>query len=141
MRDSGISAPRDDRVDSTIGPGTEIKGNLLVKGSIRIDGKTEGTVSADGNVIVGKKGDLHANIKASNIIVSGRITGDIKANTRVELQAGGQVFGNIDTPSLIVSEGVIFEGNCRMGKQKGPPPEKSEERKSPIIPPEDKKSS
>ena len=46
--------------------------------------------------------------------VYGKLNGDVFANGKLEIQATGQLFGNISSSVFVISEGAIFEGNCKM---------------------------
>ncbi|HDQ25500.1 MAG TPA: polymer-forming cytoskeletal protein [bacterium] len=101
-------------MDTLVGLGGEFKGDLNVKGTVRIDGKIEGNISASDSVIIGEnavvKGDLHA----KNIIIGGKVTGDVIAASKLEILNTGELYGDIRTPRLVINEGVIFEGTCEM---------------------------
>ena len=102
------------RVDSIIGSQAEVKGDIKSKDTIRIDGKIEGNISVDGDVVLGRESVINGDIAAKNIIIGGKITGNILAGEKVEVIDGGQVMGNIKSPSVTIAEGGIFEGHCEM---------------------------
>ena len=105
--------PRD--VQANLGQGSRVEGKLSFEGSVRIDGQIEGEISAKDTVIIGEAAIVNAQIQANTVIVHGRVQGDITARKRVELRAPARLVGNLATPSLVIHEGVVFEGNCKMG--------------------------
>ncbi|MBN1595696.1 polymer-forming cytoskeletal protein [candidate division FCPU426 bacterium] len=108
-------------VDTILGAGSDFKGQINAKGSIRIDGRIEGNVSSEEGVIIGEKGVIKGNITAKAVVVSGKVTGNVHAAKRLEIMPTGQLQGDIHTPRLAIAEGVIFKGNCDMGFEKYEP--------------------
>jgi cytoskeletal protein CcmA (bactofilin family) len=107
----------DARMETVLGPETHFQGTIRSKGSIRVDGRVEGGVSAEG-VVVGETGQVQGDITAKNIVIGGKVTGNIIAAGAMELQAKSQVFGDIRTSQLSIAEGAVFEGNCVMTTDK-----------------------
>lgn len=97
-----------------LGKGSRVTGKLVFEGTVRIEGKVEGEISAQDTLTIGETADVNAQINGGTVIVHGRVQGDIGARKRLEIRAPGKVFGNIATPSLVIHEGVIFEGQCSM---------------------------
>lgn len=111
-----------DRTNSVIGPGTELKGTLKDTGSIRVDGKFEGKIETEGNVIVGEDAVVKADIKAAAAIISGKVTGDISCEGRVEICSTGSLEGKVRASDLTIAEGAFFNGECRMSSSVYEPP-------------------
>lgn len=107
----------DARLETVLGPETHFQGTIRSKGSIRVDGRVEGGVSAEG-VVVGETGQVQGDITAKNIVIGGKVTGNIIAANAMELQTHSQVFGDIRTSQLSIAEGAVFEGNCVMTTDK-----------------------
>jgi len=101
-------------VDTILGVGADIKGQLTIKGTIRVDGKIEGSITSEEGVIIGEKGVVKGNINAKTILISGKVTGNVASTKRLEITPTGQLQGDIRTPRLAMAEGVIFKGNCDM---------------------------
>ncbi|MGZ8439570.1 MAG: bactofilin family protein, partial [Candidatus Deferrimicrobiaceae bacterium] len=103
-----------------IGPDSTVKGEMVVRGTVRIDGNLEGDIRADW-VIVGETGRIRGNVKARAIVVGGRVDGNIEGSEIVELKDKAQVVGEICTAKLSISEGALFEGQSSMKKRKEAP--------------------
>ncbi len=99
-------------IDSFLGKDARFDGNLTFRGTVRIDGHFKGDISASGNLIVGEKGKIEADIRASSVISNGEIHGSIVADQSLEIRAPGKVYGDIQAPTVVIQEGVLFEGNC-----------------------------
>ncbi len=111
---------------SIIGEGTEFKGTLKDKGSVRIDGNFEGEIEVEGDVIIGKDALIKANIRAKSIDISGKVIGNIDCQEKVELFPTGSLEGKVKASDLTIAEGAFFNGECRMTPLK----ERSEEESS-----------
>jgi cytoskeletal protein CcmA (bactofilin family) len=105
-----------DEIKAFIGEGTTFKGVLMYEGTIRIDGRVEGEIITEGNLVVGKNAVVEAEIKVGKISINGKVVGSIIAKDVVEIHSSGRVYGDIRTPALVIEEGVIFQGNCQMEK-------------------------
>ncbi len=110
--------PKNDaHLETIIGAESSFQGTLRSKGSVRIDGKIEGGVSAEG-VILGERGEIQGDISARTVIVGGKVTGNVHATESLELLTKCQVFGDLHAPQLLIAEGAIFEGSCLMASEK-----------------------
>ena len=100
------------KICTILGENASFNGTLRFEGAVRIDGKFEGEIKTDGDVIIGKKGEVRAGITAGCVIIGGRVEGDVIASRRLELQSQSQLVGNVKTSNLVVGEGVLLQGNC-----------------------------
>lgn len=107
-------AAEQDKVNTLIGVGTEIKGSVKATGGIRIDGRVDGEILHEGDLIIGEEGVVEANIKTRNATVAGEVRGNIEASGRVEIVSTGKVLGDIVVTTLIINEGAVFDGHCQM---------------------------
>ncbi len=101
-----------DEANSTIGPKSNFEGRFAIKGSLRIDGKFEGEALIVDKVLIGPKGKVKTNIRASNVVVEGILIGNIDATSRVLLLPTSRILGDIKTPELIIQAGTILKGRC-----------------------------
>ena len=77
-------------LETIVGDGTRIAGEVTVKGTVRIDGIVEGDVNADW-VVVGESGRIRGNTRTRGIVVAGTVEGNIYAAESVELS--GRIVG------------------------------------------------
>ncbi|MCE5300323.1 MAG: polymer-forming cytoskeletal protein [Spirochaetia bacterium] len=101
-------------LETVIGKSAEIKGGIICKGAVRVDGKVEGGVSGDDVVIIGEQAVIKGNITGTHVVIGGRVTGDVTATVKLEILHTGKLFGDIKTPKIAIAEGVVFEGTCDM---------------------------
>ena len=120
-RDDLTSAPvNTGDLNALLGRGSEFEGKLTFEGTVRIDGKFNGTIVTNDVLVVGDRARIDADITCGTIIVHGEIAGNVKAKNAVELHHPARMKGNIDTPSLMIEKGVTFEGQCKMdGVERG----------------------
>lgn len=104
-------APRTENLNSTIGDGSVFEGKFYINGSLKIDGKFEGEIKTDDELVVGETGKVKTNIEAKNVIVAGTVIGNIKASNEVRLLETAKVLGDIDAPNVSVQKGVVLLGN------------------------------
>ena len=105
-------------IETIIGENTVFQGTLKTKGSIRVDGRLEGSIIEAHQVIVGLKGYVQGDITANSLIIGGKVNGNVTATESIQLQPGAQLLGDIHTSMLSIGEGAIFEGHCVMTSEK-----------------------
>ncbi len=98
-----------------IDQGSEFEGKLSFKDTVRIDGRFRGEISSENTLIVGESGEIEADIKSQNVVVSGSVMGDITAGRQIVLHKSAVVQGSLQTPSFVVEEGAVFNGQLSMG--------------------------
>ena len=99
-------------INTLIGAGSFISGDVKINGFIRIDGDIDGNIETVSNVIIGDKARIRGNINASSIIVGGVVTGDITAPKGIKLLSGAVVIGDIITKNIQIENEVVFNGHC-----------------------------
>lgn len=109
------TAAASSRAKATIGPTIRIKGDVSGDENLHIEGKVEGTVSlASHELVVGKSGEVHADVTAKLIRIDGEVQGDITGKEKVIISATGNVRGNIVTPRMSLEDGAKFKGSIDM---------------------------
>ena len=94
--------------------GTSVTGELEFSGTLRIDGEFHGSITTSDKLIVGERGQIHADIKAGETEVYGKISGNVDSKKRIEIYATGRIQGEVRTPVLVIEEGGAFDGNSDM---------------------------
>jgi len=105
------------KLEVVIGTETVIKGEIVSKGTVRIDGRFEGNVTAD-CVIIGTGANILGDVASKSLIAAGRLTGNVHSSESVEIQPKGEVCGDIYTLRLTVADGGVFEGRSYMQKNR-----------------------
>ena len=106
--------PEPPRIRTRLGKDTHLIGTLRFHDSVEISGTLEGKIIAEGFLMIREGADIHADIRAQEIIVAGTVHGNIEATDRLEILETGKIYGNVKTAHFRVADGVIFEGKCEM---------------------------
>jgi cytoskeletal protein CcmA (bactofilin family) len=101
---------------SIIGPGMRITGDLMTEGTVRVEGRIEGTIRAGKAVVVGKEGEVVGDVLTQDAVIGGRVQGTVVAESRLELQATARIEGQISARAqhLVLEEGCRFNGQVQM---------------------------
>jgi len=101
-----------------ISNGTQIDGEIICEGDIRIDGIVNGYLTSKSKVVVGETGRIKGDIICANADISGKIEGTIRVKEILYLKNTANVLGDVKTHKLIVDAGAVLNGTCSM-KQDG----------------------
>lgn len=95
--------------------GTEIIGDIISNGDMRIDGKVNGNLKLQGKLVVGEKGELEGDVICSNATIGGRVKGRINVKELISMLASSKIEGDVVASKLSVEPGAEFTGTCSMG--------------------------
>lgn len=102
------------RIDSLIGVGTRIEGNISFTGGLRVDGEIVGNVTAiaeqPSTLVVSEAARIEGEIRVSHLVVNGAITGPVYTAEFLELQSRSRVIGDVHYNTLEMHLGAIVEG-------------------------------
>ncbi len=102
------------RIDSLIGAGTTVEGDIAFSGGLRIDGTIRGRVgTADGQaatLVVSEQARIDGEVRVSHVVINGAVNGPVIANDYLELQAKARVNGDVTYRTLEMHVGAIVEG-------------------------------
>jgi cytoskeletal protein CcmA (bactofilin family) len=104
-------------VVSVIGPGMEIVGDIKCDGTVRVEGKVEGSIKATKSVVVGKGGRIAGDIETQDVVIAGAVAGTVVGASRVELQETCKVEGDIKSRRIKLDEGGRVEGRLHMASE------------------------
>ena len=99
-------------INTIIGKGSAISGNMKVNGFIRIDGDIDGSLETDGNVIVGENARIRGDLTAKSVIIGGIIKGNIKATESVKILSDAAVIGDVLSHKVQIDGSAIIHGHC-----------------------------
>lgn len=95
--------------------GVELKGEIRVDGTVRIDGRLEGIIQTKGTVIVGEDGVVKGTVNVGTLINGGKIQATVTASERVQLLKTGTLMGEVHAAVFSMEEGAKFQGQSDMG--------------------------
>lgn len=99
---------------NVIGEGTEITGDIISSGDVRVDGVIKGKVMSKSRFVLGASGRVEGDIQARNADISGSIKGNVEVQEILYLKSSGRINGDILTDKLVVESGGAFNGKCVM---------------------------
>lgn len=103
-----------DALNSTIGEGSSFEGKFYISGSLRIDGKFEGEIKTDEELVVGETGRVRTNIDAKSVVIAGTVIGNITARDEVKMLETAKILGDVVAPAISIQRGVIMQGNIKI---------------------------
>ena len=102
------------RIDSLIGAGTTVEGNVLFSGGLRVDGQIRGNVlTADdkpSSLVMSEQAGIEGEISVSFAVINGRVVGTVRAGNHLELQSKANVTGDVHYKTLEVHLGAVVQG-------------------------------
>lgn len=102
------------RIDSLIGNGTCVVGDVAFSGGLRVDGEIKGNVHVtggkSGTLVLSEQARIEGVVEVSHLIVNGTVLGPIYASEYVELHAKSRVTGDVYYKTLEMHMGAIVEG-------------------------------
>lgn len=106
--------PPQKRLDSLIGAGTTVEGDVVFTGGLRVDGTINGNVATvdnkAGTLVISEQARVLGEVRVSHVVINGTVTGPVSANDYLELQAKARVHGDVFYRSLEMHVGAVVEG-------------------------------
>lgn len=110
----GKASKPQNRIDSLIGEGTVVEGNVVFSGGLRIDGEVRGNVVAADDqpttLVLSERARVEGEIRVSHAVVNGAVIGPVFAGEYVELQPKCNVSGDVHYKTLEIQLGAVVEG-------------------------------
>lgn len=102
------------QIDTLIGNGTRINGDVQFTGGLHLDGIVEGNIIAEqgsgSRLSISDSGNVQGSINVSTVVLNGFVRGDIVADKRVDLGATAKVNGNVYYGLIEMAMGAQING-------------------------------
>ncbi len=102
------------QIDSLIGAGTTVQGDVNFSGGLRVDGHVRGHIhsQADGpaTLVISEKAVVDGEIRVSHVVVDGTVNGPIYASEYLELLPNAKVTGDLNYKTLEMQVGATVDG-------------------------------
>ena len=102
------------RIDSLIGAGTIVEGDVTFSGGLRVDGAVRGKVttadSQPATLVLSEQARIDGEVRVSHVVINGAVNGPVTANEHLELQAKARVNGDVVYRTLEMQVGAIVQG-------------------------------
>ena len=101
-------------IDSLIGAGSVITGDIQFTGGLRVDGTVKGNIKAVGDkpstLVLSELAKIEGEIEVAHVVVNGSVAGPIKAREYLELMPKARVTGDVTYKTIEIHVGAIVMG-------------------------------
>lgn len=103
------------RIDSLIGAGTRVEGNLFFTGGLRIDGEVKGNVqAADGasssTLVLSEHARIEGGVGVAHLVTNGTVVGPVEVTETLEMQPKARIVGDVEYASIEMHQGAVIDG-------------------------------
>jgi cytoskeletal protein CcmA (bactofilin family) len=105
------------KLDTVVGPETELKGDVSVRGSMRLDGRIEGNLSVMDSLYMGSSAHVHGDVHCKDGVIAGKVEGNLVIQGALELQSGATVIGDVKCKSLVLAKDAFLDGRVTMREE------------------------
>lgn len=107
------------RIDSLIGAGTAVRGDIVFEGGLRIDGQVTGNVTAaegkQATLVVSEQARIDGMVAVSHVVINGQVHGPVNAADYLELQPKARIVGDVAYKTLEMHVGAVIQGRLDPG--------------------------
>jgi cytoskeletal protein CcmA (bactofilin family) len=101
-------------IDSLIGVGTRIEGNMIFSGGLRIDGEVRGNIRSEngleGTLVISEKASVEGEISVGHVVINGTVIGPVTAGESLELLPSARVTGDVEYHQIEMQQGAVIQG-------------------------------
>lgn len=102
------------RIDSLIGSGTIITGDLNFSGGMRIDGHVKGNVIATpgkpSTLVLSELSVIDGDVHVTHLVANGVVNGAVTASDYLELQSKARIIGDVNYQTMEIQLGAVIDG-------------------------------
>lgn len=102
------------RIDTLIGAGTTVTGDIVFSGGLRIDGEVRGNVRATDDqastLVVSEHARIEGEVVVSHVVINGTVIGPVVSKGLLELQAKARITGDVEYNSIEMHLGAVVQG-------------------------------
>lgn len=103
------------KIDTLIGQGVEIKGDIKFQGGLHLDGVIVGNVSHTENasapvLVISDQGRVEGDVYVAYAVINGEVVGNVYASEKLELSAKARISGNVEYNLLEMASGAEING-------------------------------
>ena len=102
-------------INTLVGAGTRVEGNIEFTGGFHVDGRIKGDVKAvDGKnavLSISEHGSVEGQVVAPRVVLNGSVKGNVHASERLELGPKSRVDGNVEYKLIRIEVGGEVNGN------------------------------
>ena len=101
-------------IDSLIGAGTTINGDVHFTGGLRVDGVVKGNIKAvgdkPGTLVLSEMAKVEGEIDVGHVVINGTVAGPVRGKEYLELLPKARVTGDVSYKTIEIHVGAIVMG-------------------------------
>ncbi len=102
------------RIDTLIGAGTRIEGNIQFSGGLRVDGEIVGNIIAQpgqpSTLVLSEHAKVTGEISVTHLVVNGVVNGPVRATEYLELLSKAKITGDVQYGMMETHLGALLTG-------------------------------
>lgn len=102
------------QIDTLIGAGTSITGDIAFTGGLRVDGEVKGNIHGASDqqttLVVSEHARIEGEISVSHLVINGTLIGPAHASEFLELQGKARVTGDVEYSMVEMHLGAVVQG-------------------------------
>ena len=101
-------------IDSLIGAGTRVEGNVVFSGGLRVDGEVRGNISSEngqeGTLVISEMASVEGAVSVAHVVINGTVIGPVFASESLELLPAARVTGDVEYHQIEIQQGAVIQG-------------------------------
>lgn len=111
----GSKKIKSSKIDTLIGQGVEVTGNVKFQGGLHLDGMIKGDVSTADNIegtvlVISDRGRVEGDVHVAYAVINGEVIGNVYATEKLELSSNARISGNVEYNLLEMASGAEING-------------------------------
>ena len=102
------------RIDSLIGAGTRVNGDVIFSGGLRVDGEVHGNIGCEkgqgGTLVISEHARVEGEIAVGHVVINGTVVGPVVAGESLELLPNARVTGDVEYHQIEMQQGAVVQG-------------------------------
>lgn len=102
------------RIDSLIGAGTRLEGNIVFSGGLRVDGEIRGNVCSEGDqpasLVISERARIEGEVSVQHAVINGTVVGPVTSTEFLELQPQARITGDVTYARVEMHLGAVVDG-------------------------------
>ncbi len=102
------------RIDTLIGVGTRIDGNIQFTGGLRVDGEVNGNITAapdkPSTLVLSEQAQVKGEVNVTHLVINGAVTGPVRATEYLELLGKARITGDVQYKTMEIHLGATISG-------------------------------
>jgi cytoskeletal protein CcmA (bactofilin family) len=111
---------READVETILDADSRLQGEIVADGDLMIEGLVEGSIQANGKVVIAGGARVRGPVSAAEVEVIGTVEGDITSRGHLLLAQTGRITGDVRAHHMRVEDGGIMRGKV-LTKVNAPP--------------------